>query len=82
MTVTATLVLGSPHDDALMATLVRRIEAAGIAVLTVGLDASVANDAVHQARFRAALADVVTPAIIGGFSLGARIAATLCPAMV
>jgi len=47
-------------------------------VTTVGLDARIEGDARHRARFREAIAEVAGNPIIGGFSLGARIAATLC----
>ena len=64
-----------------MEALVSRIEAAGIRVSTVSLDASVTDDAIHTGRFRDAMADVATSPIIGGFSIGARIAATMFPDM-
>jgi len=63
----------------LMEAIAMAIEGAGVPVVVVGLDAAVADDAAHEARVRAALADVAGGAIIGGFSLGARIAAKLCP---
>jgi predicted alpha/beta-hydrolase family hydrolase len=75
------LVLGSSENDMFMEALVSRIETAGIRVLTVSLDASVTEDAIHRGRFRDAMADVATSPIIGGFSIGARIAATMFPDM-
>lgn len=79
MTTTATLVLGSATDDALMGTIARGLSAAGLSVVTVELDASRdQDDEAHRARFRDALEGVAGPRILGGFSLGGRIAATLC----
>ncbi len=78
MTTLATVVLGSPANDPLMDAIVRRIEAAGILVAAVALDLRIDDDAIHRARFRETLADVAGSPILGGFSLGARIAATLC----
>ncbi len=78
MSALATVVLGSPDNDPLMDTIVRRIEAAGILVAAVGLDLRIDDDAIHRARLRETLADVAGSPIVGGFSLGARIAATLC----
>lgn len=61
-----------------MNAIIRRIEGAGISVKSVGLNARVEDDAAHEARLRDALTDVVDAPIIGGFSVGARIAAGIC----
>lgn len=77
---TTTLVLASASDDRLMEAIARGIGAAGLSVVTVALDASLPrDDEVHMARFVDAFECVTGPRIIGGFSLGGRIAATLCP---
>lgn len=77
MSALAPLLLGCPDNDALMGAIVRRIEAAGVSVAAVGLDMTVGADEVNRARFHDALAAVGTAPIIGGFSLAARIAATI-----
>jgi predicted alpha/beta-hydrolase family hydrolase len=61
-----------------MSAISRAIELAGHSIVAVGLDSRETDDAVHEQRFRAALASVSGPVIIGGFSLGGRIAAKLC----
>jgi len=77
-----TVVLGSPDHDGpadLLAAIAAPIQAAGVPVIVVRLDPNATNDAAHEAPYRAALTHVRGPVIIGGFSLGARIAAKLCP---
>ena len=79
MTSAPPVVLAAAADDGLMAALAAGIEAGGLPVARVELDARAEDDDEHEARFRQALAAVSAPPIIGGFSLGARIAARICP---
>lgn len=86
MTAVPTVVLGSPVKDPLMATLAKALEQADISVIVVDLDPraphdmpGAASDATHEALFREALAGVSGRVVIGGFSVGARVAAALCP---
>jgi len=72
-----TLVLAGPADDALVGSIAHAIEASGSRVVVVGLDPTEPADGAHEARFRAALSGVSGDVIVGGFSIGARIAARL-----
>jgi uncharacterized protein len=78
------IVLAGPDEQpgATLDAIAAVIEAAGIPIVLVKLDPRVTDDAVHEQRYRAALgraSEPVGPVIIGGFSLGGRIAARLCP---
>ncbi|PRQ06253.1 alpha/beta family hydrolase [Enhygromyxa salina] len=75
-----TVVLASPIEavPSLMAAIGAAIATAGIAIRSVDLDPRCSNDAVQEQGFKAALAGVSGPVILGGFSLGGRIAARLC----
>jgi len=79
MTTTSQVVLFGPDEDPLMREIALAIERSGFSVLVVGLDPTEADGAAHEARCRSALVDVPEGSIIGGFSLGARIAARLSP---
>lgn len=77
-----TLVLGNPDQRGpgdLLATLAGLIHGAGVPLVLVPLDPTLPDDHAHERRYRAALARVRGPVILGGFSLGARIAARLAP---
>lgn len=79
-----TVVLGRPGDRSsgngdLMGVIARAIARAGVSVLVVDLDPKVTDDGAHELKYRAALGRASGPAIMGGFSLGGRIAARLCP---
>lgn len=69
----ATVVLASP--DSWIAQIAGAIAGAGVPVVVVSLDPRVTDDATHELQYRAALACVRGPVIMGGFSLGGRIAA-------
>ena len=78
MTAVATVVLASPADDPLIETIAAALLNADIPVTVVGLNAAAADDAAHEAQFLEAIAAASGDTIIGGFSLGGRIAANLC----
>ncbi|KIG17444.1 putative hydrolase of the alpha/beta-hydrolase fold protein [Enhygromyxa salina] len=76
-----TIVLGCPAAPlpSSMAVIIAAIERAGITARVAALDPTSTDDAAHEQRYRVALAGVQGPVILGGFSLGGRIAARLCP---
>jgi predicted alpha/beta-hydrolase family hydrolase len=78
MSAVISLVLGIPPGDSLMASIVAQLEAAGVSVELVELDPT-GDDPQNRDRFRHRLDGRSSVSIIGGFSLGARIAASLCP---
>jgi len=73
------VVLASIADDPLMGAITAAFAKAGLPMTRVSLDATTTSDEAHEARFLAALeACGEGRKVIGGFSLGARIAAQLC----
>lgn len=79
MAPTLTVVLATPAGDPLMGKLVSSIARENLEVVVVELDPSRTGDASHEASFRAALQNVHGTVVLGGFSLGARTAAHVCP---
>ncbi len=85
MTAIVPVVLACPAGDPLTLATAAALEEAGVSATVVGLDAALEDDGPHEARFREALLGVVGgpsalgESVIGGFSLGGRIAAKLCP---
>jgi len=79
MTAATDVILFSPDEDPLMRKIALAIEGSGLSVRIVDLDPTEADDALHEARCRRAFADMPPTPILGGFSLGARIAARLSP---
>lgn len=73
--------LAAPADDPLVATLARALEDLGASVVLVGLNTAGADERSHEAQLRAAMCALPSAdgggVIVGGFSLGARIAAGL-----
>ncbi len=75
-----TLVFGGPRGDPLVRALALAMEASGVPHVVVDLDAREADDDAHERRFQIALDDlgeIPGGLVLGGFSLGARIAARL-----
>ena len=74
-----TLLLAGPHGDPLVRSVAAEVHAGGVPVAVVDLDPRGDDDARHEASLRARAASLGGPYVLGGFSLGARIAARLCP---
>jgi uncharacterized protein len=74
------VVLASSANDPLMGAIIACLARADVLVVTVDLEPARNDDSVHERQLRSALAEIARPetSIIGGFSLGARIAAGLC----
>lgn len=78
----ATLVFGGPEGDPLVRAISHAMKAAGVPHVVVDLDARETDDEAHERRFQIALRDlgeIPGGPVLGGFSLGGRIAARLCP---
>ena len=75
-----TLVFGGPAGDPVMRAFAHAMEASGDPHVVVDLDVRQTDDEAHERRFQIAcgdLGDVPGGLVLGGFSLGARIAAGL-----
>lgn len=70
-----TLVFGGAAGDALIRSFAQAMERADVPLVVVDLDPHDSDDRAHEARFAEAAADVPGRPVLGGFSLGARIAA-------
>jgi len=74
-----TLLLAGPHGDPLVRSVAAEVDTGGVPVAVVDLDPRGDDDAAHETNLRARAASLGGSCVLGGFSLGARIAAQLCP---